>query len=97
MSKAKIQKHDYAKPNKREVKMIEDFDPRPLEYRGTAASRLPQLLDTVKGEKLCISLLFDETYQRTVSETISQQPTSHHLPDSAELMKAIEALILSRV
>ena len=97
MSKAKIQKHDYAKPNKREVKMIEDFDPRPLEYRGTAASRLPQLLDTLKGEKLCISLLFDETYQRTVSETISQQPTSHHLPDSAELMKAIEAFKQSLV
>ena len=59
MSKATFQKHDYAKPKKQQVKMIEEFDPRPQEYRGTVASRLPQLLDKLRGEQLCISLLFD--------------------------------------
>ena len=33
-----FEKHDYSKPVKKRVKLIEDFDPRPPECIGTAAS-----------------------------------------------------------
>lgn len=38
ISEARFEKHDYAKPTKRKVKLLEDFDPRPPEFRGDAAS-----------------------------------------------------------
>ena len=36
---------------------MEDFDPRPPEFRGSTMSRLPELVDKLRGEQLCISLL----------------------------------------
>ena len=59
ISEAMCIKHDYAKPKKRKVQPVEDYDPRPPAFRGTAADRLPALLDELRGEQLCISLLFD--------------------------------------
>ena len=53
MSEALFQKHDYSRPNKKKIKPIEDFDPRPEQYKGTAASRLPALLDCVR-DKSCV-------------------------------------------
>ena len=44
MSEATFTKHTYDKTKKRKLKRLEDFDPRPLEFRGTAANHLPALL-----------------------------------------------------
>ena len=38
ISSVVFEKHDYSKPVKERVKLIEDFDPRPPECIGTAAS-----------------------------------------------------------
>ena len=59
MSEAVFQKHTYGKESKRTYDSLEDFDPRPLEYRGTASTNLLQLLNDVRGQGLCLSLLFD--------------------------------------
>lgn len=62
LSDATFEKHDYAKPVKKRVKHVEDFDPRPESFRGSASTRLPGLLQKLSGEQLCISLLFDPQY-----------------------------------
>ena len=35
ISEATFEKHDYAKPVKRKIKRVKDFDPRPPQFRGT--------------------------------------------------------------
>ena len=90
MSEAVFQKHDYNKPVKRSIKPVEEFDPRPPEFRGTASSRLPDLLQKVKGEQLCVSLLLDSSCCHGENSTIPAQ-TSSHLPDTASLLDTVAA------
>ena len=54
---AVFQKHHYNKPEKRTIKAVEDFDPRPPEFRGTAKDCLPDSLCKLKGEQLCLYCL----------------------------------------
>ena len=44
ISSAVFTKHDRDKPVKRPIKLVEDFDPKPVEYRGNAESFVPGLL-----------------------------------------------------
>ena len=62
MSTASFEKHDYQKQKKKKVSLIEEFDPRPVECRGTATSLLPSLLESIRGESLGVSVLFDPQY-----------------------------------
>ena len=63
LSDAELVKHDYAKPIKKNIKQVENFDPRPESFRGTAMQELPEL-QKLKGEWLCVSLyLLDSQYQ----------------------------------
>ena len=91
MSEAVFQKHDYTKPVKRSIKPVEDFDPRPPEFRGTASSRLPDLLQKVKGEHLCVSLLLDSSCCHWEDSTIPAQTSSPSLPDTASLLDTVAA------
>ena len=59
MSTAVFIQHDYQKSKKRRVSLTEDFDPRPVQFRGNAKSLLADLLEQVHGESLSISFLFD--------------------------------------
>ena len=90
VSKATFEKHDYAKPMKRKIKHVEDFDPRPPEFRGLAANRIQELLDKVRGEQLGISLLLDPNYRQRSVESV-QEPSSHCIPTKASLMETIAA------
>ncbi len=63
LSDASFVKHDYAKPDKKKMKKMDDYDPRPQQFRGTASERLPELLNKIKGEQLGISLLLDPQFQ----------------------------------
>ena len=54
-----FEKHVLGRDHKRKVVAVEDFDPRPVKYRGTVKGRVPALLDKIRGEGLCISLLLD--------------------------------------
>lgn len=71
------------------MKLLEDFDPRPPEYRGDANTRLPDFLDAMRGEQLCISLLFDCKFRRTTEESIL--PSSHNIPTNDNLKDTITA------
>ena len=87
---ASFVKHDYAKPSKRKVRCIEEYDPRPPAFRGSTAQRLPALLQQLKGQQLCVSILFDpECRQDTLEEV--QNPGSHKLPSKAVLSETISA------
>lgn len=59
------------KPVKRKIRRVEHFDPTPAIFRGSASSRLPELLEKLNGEQLCISLLFDPRYTSPVYTVFS--------------------------
>ena len=61
MSEATFKKHVYGKETKRHLQPLEEFDPRPVELRGTANERLPELLEKLRGKGLGISLSLDST------------------------------------
>ncbi len=88
MSEATFQKHEYAKTEK-VFKPLEEFDPRPPELRGLAASRLLPLLDTIRGEQLSISLLFNPICAHTSTEP--QHPQSQNIPSATGLKATITA------
>ena len=48
LTEATFKKHDYAKQTKHKIKLLEDFDPRPPEYRGSAMTRLLDLLNAIR-------------------------------------------------
>ena len=85
LSDATFVKHDYAKPEKKKIKQVEDFDPQPDSFRGSASQGLPELLQKVKGEQLCVSLLFDPQFQ---AEEVTS-PSSHNIPDMSNLKDTI--------
>ena len=49
----------YGKVKKRRLEPLEDFDPCPDKFKGTAKNSLPALLNALRVEELCISLLLD--------------------------------------
>ena len=91
---------DYRKPKKRRLELTEDFDPRPENLRGNANSLLPGPLDSVHGESLGISLLFDQHYCHTTAEiddvAISDIATLKHsilsFKESCLFMKSMSKL-----
>ena len=88
MSETVFEKHDYRKQKKRKLSLTEDFDPRPVELRGNAQSRLPGLLDTVRGESLGVSLLFDPKYRQVTTAVNNPDPS---IPDTCVLKETIVA------
>ena len=62
VSEAPFDKYDYAKPQKRKIPKVEDFDPRTSEFRGLARDDLAKLLSDIDGEQFVISLLLDSNY-----------------------------------
>lgn len=90
IAEATFVKHDYSKPTKRKVASVEEFDPRPPEFRGTASQRLPELLQELKHEHLCISLLYDPECRQDALEE-AQQPASYNVPNIADLTDAMAA------
>ena len=94
MSDVVFEKHTYGKTRKRKSKLAEDFDPCPLEYRGTTKDRLPTLLDKLQGKELCISLLLDPRYCHW--DTASSSTTiPSELPDNAQLKSTIATFMES--
>ena len=91
ISQAIFKKHDYAKPAKRKVKLVENFDPRPPEFRGDAANRLPNFLDKVRGEQLGVSLLLDSHFCRSSVE----QQISPSIPSTNSLQETVRAFVSS--
>ena len=87
-SEAKFTKHVYGKDNRRSLKDIEGFDPRPMEYRGTANASLPILLDKVRGRGLSISLSLDSE-TRFWKDNPHEDSHSPELPSKQELQERV--------
>jgi len=66
---------------------LDDFDPRPTKYRGTAAHNLPTLLEKISPNHLCKSLLFDKRFQICSGP----EPTNVKLLDKDSLKATVEA------
>ena len=84
MLDATFRKHVFGKERKLTYVQMEEFDPRPEAYRGTANANLLTLLDKVHGKGLCVSLLFDPStcYWDTtclLSASSSELPTKQKL------------------
>ena len=78
MSETVFEKHDYRNQKKRKLSLTEDFDPRPVEL----------LLDTVRGESLGVSLLFDPKYRQVTTAVNNPDPS---IPDTCVLKETIVA------
>ena len=60
-----------------------------MECRGTASSRLPDLLEKIGGQQLCISLLFDEKRQHWDEESTLLKPSEYSIPKLSALKETI--------
>lgn len=72
---------------------IEDFDPRPPEFRGTLSLRLSDFLEKVRGKGLGISVLDDPTFQ-VWSDSVAKE-SSFNLPSKQQLLEGVAAFIES--
>ena len=106
MSEARFHKHEFGKPKKRQVKSVEDFDPRPPEFRGKTAENLPTLLDTVHGHGLCISLLLDphlrywtgvDSASTCLSPSTANCPSLHSLKNTVLAFKECLVVIDEKI
>ena len=80
MSQAKFEKHTYGKERQYNIQPLEMFDPRPIEFKGTATASLKNFIETTRGKCSCVSLLFDES-----TRVWKQQlPTNEKLPAATE-------------
>ena len=88
LAEAPFEKHVYGKENKRKLKPLEDFDPRPVEFRGTVRAGLPALLEKIRGENLCVSLLFDDHFRHWDGAKTVSEPA---LPNIVALRETVQA------
>ena len=85
MSDVQFQKYEYGSIKNYKLESMENFDPRPIEYRGNAQLQLNQLLKQVKGKGLCVSLMFDPS-------TCTQRDLELVSPSKDDIMKQVENL-----
>ena len=90
MSEATFEKHIYGRTKKRKNLSLENFDPRPPQYQGTAISLMPNLLHKVCGKGLCISLLLDPSTQHWRSSVPTE--ASFSMPEITQLQQTIQEL-----
>lgn len=90
MSSATFNKHTYGKQKTRTFQSMEDFDPRPVEFRGTANSNVKELLDKLAGKGLSISLSLDPQSRCWNESSSSAQVISPQLPSKQELQNRVD-------
>lgn len=89
LSDVSFTKHVYGRTVKHELKSLNDYDPRPMEYRGKACDNLENFLSKVKGKGLGVSVLFDpEGRVWKVDESDETQAT---LPSKDVLVRRVAA------
>ena len=81
MSEAQFEKHVYGRTRKRTVRMIEDFDPRPDEYKEQPVTTCLHFCTRFTGKDfVCISLLLDPRCRHWTEESVSSTATSEKPP-----------------
>ena len=97
ISEVVFEKHVHGKTKKHKYEKLEDFDPRPTKYHNTANNNLPALLDSIRGQGLCVSLLLD-TRLCVQNESYSLPANSSglpHLPDQTALNETVTEFMKS--
>ena len=85
MLEATFEKHVYGKEKRQS---LEEFDPCPIELRGTANERLPELLDKLRGKGLSISLEGDQDHKDAVHpELPSKQDLQRRVAEFKKCLK----------
>ena len=94
MSKATFHKPVYGRKKRRSSKPLEEFAPRPPEYKNTAQGRLTEFLGKVHRKGLCVSLMFNSAsqYWQDETQTGSGEPLPPKLPSKEELQSSVEEL-----
>ena len=64
MSEVQFEKHVYGCDGKKNLELLEDFDPCPLDCKGQATTNLDTFMQKVKGRNLGVSLLLNRSAQR---------------------------------
>ena len=97
ISEVTFEKHVHGKTKKHKYEKLEDFDPRPTKYHNTANNNLPALLDSIKGQGLCVSLLLDKRLcvQNESDSLPSSSSSLPHLPDQTALNKTVTEFVKS--
>ncbi len=72
---------------KRNIKLLEDYNPRPTEYRAEIHCRIPSFLEKVRGEQLAISFLLDSSFQQSRSTPASVDINDENLQVSVAAFK----------
>ena len=75
MSKIAFEKHVYGREKRKSFTLLENFDPRPSQYKGQAANNLALFIEKVKGRNLGVSLLFDAASKLWADEDSVGTPT----------------------
>lgn len=88
MSEVNFEKHVYGKRKKVILSNLEDFDPRPAEFRGTAKTELATFFSKVCGKGLAVSLLFDPS-TRVCMEQSSAPLGLPDLPSQQQLEQTV--------
>jgi len=87
VSNVAFKKHIYGRQRKHELEPINDFDPRPDEYKGTASQKLQDFLEAMRGNDLGVSVLFDEKLRIWEKDAEAPEPVKFDLPLNAELIE----------
>ena len=92
IAEVSFQKHVYGRQVKHELLPLTNYDPRPVDCRGTTPELLSKFLTKVKGKGLGVSVLLDKDMQVWQSgDSDSLFPEDHNLPSNSEIKERVSA------
>ena len=88
---ANFEKHVYGRQKKYTWDPIKDFDPRPVEYRGSAPQQMETFLKAVKGKGLGVSMLLDDDAKVKKSDSVMVSSALPTPPCRDEIIQKVTA------
>ena len=90
MNNVAFKKHIYERQRKHKLEPINDFDPRPDEYKGTTSQKLQDFLEAMRGNNLGVFVLFDEKLRIWEKDAEALEPGTFDLPSNADLIERVK-------
>ena len=90
VSNVSFKKHVYGRQRKHELEPINDFDPHPHEYKGTASQKLRCFLEAMKGKDLGVSVMFDENLRIWEEDAEAPEPDKFDLLSNSDLIERVK-------
>ena len=91
ISETQFEKHVYGKEKKKQPELLEEFDPRPPEFKGTATANLTTFLDNTKGRNLGVSLLLDPSTRVWMENSEADKMEPPSIPSDEQLLLHVAA------